>query len=108
MSRAIIRDATPLDAESDIMIEFIDETSESLGTDMNRANLMAMQGFIGTETIFNDDGTIEEKNSKNERLITEFLDDGTIRETFSGEKVIIKTTIFTSNGISQTITEVLS
>ena len=56
----------------DIMIEFIDETNERLGTDINRENLMAIQGFISKTTEFNSDGSIIETNSKGEKKITVF------------------------------------
>ena len=32
------------------MVEFIDKTTEQAGTPINRKNLMAMQGFVATET----------------------------------------------------------
>lgn len=87
------------------MVEWIDETSENLGTDVNRDNLMAMQGFIGNTTVFNNDGSIIETNSKNETLTTKFNDDGSITETFVGEKIITKTTTFNNDG---SISEVIS
>ena len=89
----------------DIMIEFIDETSEKLGTDINRENLMAMQGFIASDTVFNDDGSITETNSKGEVLTTVFNEDGSITETFVGEKTITKNTTFNEDG---SISEVIS
>lgn len=87
------------------MIDFIDKTSEQSGTPINRENLMAMQGFIANDTIFNDDGSITETNSKGEVLTTTFNDDGSITETFIGEKTITKTTIFNADG---SISEVVS
>lgn len=89
----------------DRMIEFIDETSEKLGTEINRENLMAMQGFIANDTVFNVDGSITETNGKGEVLTTVFNDDGSITERFVGEKTITKTTIFNEDG---TISEVIS
>ena len=89
----------------DTMIEFIDETSEKEGTDINRENMMAIQGFIANDTIFNADGSITETNNKNETLTTVFNEDGTITETFVGEKTITKTTTFDENG---NISEVIS
>ena len=85
------------------MIEFIDKTSEQEGTPINRDNLMAMQGFIANNTIFNADGSITETNSKGETLTTVFNDDGSISETFVGEKTITKTTSFSGNTISEVI-----
>lgn len=87
------------------MIDFIDKTSDQAGTPINRANLMAMQGFIATNTVFNSDGSITETNSKGASLITSFNADGSITETFVGDKTITKTTTFNSDG---SITEVVS
>ena len=87
------------------MIEFIDKTTEQGGTPVNRANLMAMQGFIANDTVFNADGSITEKNSNGEVLTTVFNDDGSITETFVGEKTITKTTRFNEDG---SIAEVIS
>lgn len=87
------------------MIEFIDKTSEQNGTPVNRENLMAMQGFIATNTVFKTDGSIVETNSKGETLTTIFNADGSITETFVGEKTITKTTTFNNDG---SISEVIS
>ena len=87
------------------MKEFIDKTPERDGTDINRENLMAIQGFIGSKTVFNSDGSITETNSKNETLTTKFNADGSITETFVGDKTITKTTLFNNDG---SISEVIS
>ena len=87
------------------MIDFIDKTNEQDGTPINRENLMAMQGFIGTSTTFNGDSSITETNAKGETLTTTFNDDGCITETFVGEKTTTKTTTFNSDG---SIAEVIS
>lgn len=87
------------------MIDFIDKTSESNGTPLNRKNLMAVQGFVGCEITFNSDGTISERNSEGQTKTTIFNEDGSITERFVGEKTITKTTIFNSDG---SITEVIS
>lgn len=81
------------------MKEFIDETSVENGTPINRANMMAVQGFIGKEIVFNDDGSIVETNSNGEILTVTFGEDGSITETFSGQKIITKTTSFINNKI---------
>lgn len=86
------------------MIDFKDKTSEENGTPINRENLMAIQGFIANNTVFNDDGSITETNSKGETLTTTFNSNGSITETFVGEKTISKKTTFNSDG---SITEVL-
>jgi exosome complex RNA-binding protein Rrp42 (RNase PH superfamily) len=88
-----------------MLIDFIDKTSEQSGTPINRDNLMAMQGFISSDTVFNDDGSITETNSKGETLTTTFNDDGSITEIFVGEKTITKTTTFNSD---RSISEVIS
>jgi hypothetical protein len=87
------------------MKEFIDETSTTDGTPINRANLMAIQGFIGTEITYGDDGSIIETNANGETLITTKNADGGYTQTFYGEKVITKTITFNEDG---TITEVIS
>ena len=86
------------------MIDFIDKTSEQSGTPISRENLMAIQGFIASNTVFNADGSITETNSKGEVLTTVFNDYGSITETFVGEKTITKTTTFNADG---SISEVL-
>lgn len=87
------------------MIEFVDKTLTQVGTPINRANLMAMQGFVANTTVFNSDGSITETNGKGETLTTTFNSDGSITETFVGSKEITKTTSFGSDG---KITEVIS
>ena len=75
------------------------------GTPINRENLMAIQGFIANNIVFNADGSITETNGKGEELTIVFNDDGSITESFVGEKTITKTTTFNSDG---SITEVIS
>lgn len=65
------------------MIEFIDKTSETSGTLINRSALMAIQGFIGMTTVFNSDGSITETNSRGEIKTTIFNSDGSITEVIS-------------------------
>jgi hypothetical protein len=86
------------------MIEFIDKTSATSGTPLNRKNLMALQGFFANTLTFNADGTITETNGDGGILTTIFNEDGSITEKFEGEKVITKTTYFNTSG---TITEVV-
>lgn len=81
------------------------ETATVEGTPINRENLMAMQGFIANNIVFNSDGSITETNGKGEALTIFFNADGSITETFVGEKTITKTTTFNSDG---SITEVIS
>lgn len=76
------------------------------GTPINRELLMAMQGFIGMTTIFEDDGSITETNSKGEVMKTIFNSDGSIIERFiSNGRTIAKTTYFDKDG---TIREVMT
>ena len=81
------------------------DNATTIGTPINRANLLAIQGFIATDTVFNDDGSITEINGKGEILTTTFDGNGSITETFVGEKTIVKTTIFNEDG---SISEVIS
>ena len=85
------------------MIEFIDKTSTTSGTPINRANLMAIQGFVAKTTVFNADGSIVETNGKGEKLTTVFNANGSITQTFVGTKTIVKTTTFASGSISEVI-----
>lgn len=87
------------------MIEFIDKTSTTSGTPINRANLMAIQGFVAKTTVFNADGSITETNGKGEKLTTVFNANGSITQTFVGTKTIVKTTTFNTDG---SISEVIS
>lgn len=85
------------------MIEFIDKTSERGGTPINRKAMMAIQGFVGSETVINADGSITETNADGEVKTTFFNPDGSITETFVGEKEITKTTTFDSGKIKEVI-----
>lgn len=80
------------------MYEFIDKTSEKPGTPINRKSMMAIQGFDARSIEFTDDGSIVEINSKGHIKTTSFMPNGNIKEVFSGEKVITKTTIFNDDG----------
>lgn len=85
------------------MLEFIDKTANKSGTPLNRATMMAIQGFEAVETRFPNDNTIVETNANGETLTTIFNDDGSVTETFVGEKTIVKTTTFSQGGISEVI-----
>ena len=87
------------------MKDFIDKSTTETGTPINRANLMAIQGFIGLKVTYNEDGSIVEENDNGETLTTIKNADGSYTQTFVGEKTITKTTNFNANG---TITEVIS
>ena len=80
------------------------DNATTIGTPINRANLMAIQGFVAKTTRFNSDGSIVETNSKGETLTTTFNANGSITEKFVGAKTITKTTTFNSDGtISESI-----
>lgn len=85
------------------MIEFIDKTSEQDGTSINRENLMAIQGFVGTSIVFNANGSIIETNAKGEKLTTTFPNKSTIKEVFVGEKTLTKTTKISGDGTKITV-----
>lgn len=87
------------------LIEFVDKTQEKSGTPLNRANLMALQGFISSKVVFNADGSIVETNSLGQKKTTVFQGENVIVETFVGEKTLVKTTTINSDG---TITEEIS
>jgi hypothetical protein len=80
------------------MKEFIDETSVENGTPINRANMMAVQGFVGGTITVNADGSIVEKMDNGETLTTR-ISGNTIEEIFVGQKTIKKTTQFNGNVI---------
>lgn len=86
------------------MVEFIDKSSQQKGTDINRVNMMAIQGFQSCSTVFSPNGEIVETNKDGHTLTTAFNDDGTITQRFVGEKTITKTTSFTENAVTEVIT----
>lgn len=86
------------------MKEFIDTTPSKSGTPLNRANLMAAQGFGASTTTFLADGSVRQVFDNGETLTVTFNADGSITQTFSGEKTIAKKTVFNTNN---TISEVM-
>lgn len=85
------------------MKDFIDETQETQGTPLNRANLMAIQGFVGNSVIFGENYIVETTDN-GETLTTTFNSDGSITEVFVGERTVTKTTRMVGKNM---ITEVL-
>lgn len=75
------------------------------GTELDRANLMAMQGFGACETVFNADGSISESYQDGSTKKTVFNADGSISEIFTaGTQTMTKKTIFNADGsISEVI-----
>ena len=86
------------DGRSEVVTITAADNAPEIGTPINRSNLMALQGFVAVTITFNADGSITEKNSKNETLTTIFNSNGTITERFVGTKTITKTTTFNSDG----------
>lgn len=84
-------------------IEYPD--SWEAGTELNRANLMAMQGFGACETVFNADGSIGESYQDGSTKKTVFNTDGSISEIFTaGTQTMTKKTTFNADGsISEVI-----
>lgn len=97
---------TPVSGETNVY-DFVPVpgTITETGTPINRALLMAMQGFCGQTTVFNADGSITETNQAGDVKQTVFNADGSITETFtSGSHSISKTTTFNPDGsISEVI-----
>jgi hypothetical protein len=89
------------------MIEFIDKTSVNDGTPLNRANLMALQGFdtVQTQISENADGTITIVETSRDGIKTTQIsaDGNTITEEFVGEKTITKTTTINGNIIQEEV-----
>jgi hypothetical protein len=79
------------------MYEFIDKTAEKSGTPINRATMMAIQGFVDSKLTIYDDRIVEEFGDGSV-LTTTFNADGSITETYVGEKTISKKTIFSVDG----------
>ena len=98
MSRADTKDAEHLGVGSDYMIEWIDETSEKLGTPASRKNLMAMQGYQQESVDFGD--KIVKTNGNGEVETIKFEGNKIIKE-FVGEKTIRQTITFLENGYTK-------
>lgn len=77
------------------MREFLDETTEKDGTDINRSNMMAVQGYQNENVTFGD--TITKVNDKGEIETINFVGNQ-IFKTFVGEKTIKQTITFVENG----------
>ena len=87
------------------MKDFIDKTSEQDGTPINRYAMMANQGFIGVETVFNSDGSIAETNAEGDTKTTTFPTHNQIVETFTGKEFTIskETTINNDGSVTEVI-----
>lgn len=86
------------------MKDFIDSTPDVRGTPINRANLMAAQGFVTSDIKYDGENRIIQKFPNGERLVTTRYADGTFSQVFVGSKTITKNIAFNNDG---TITEVI-
>lgn len=82
----------------DKMREFVDETTEKEGTDINRENMMALQGYQKEDVTFGD--TITKTNDKGETETITFSENKIVKK-FVGEKTITQTIAFTENGYTR-------
>ncbi len=80
------------------MKEFIDKTAEQAGTEINRKNLMAMQGYQIEDVTFGD--TITKINDKGETETITFSGNKIFKK-FVGEKTINQTITFSENGYTK-------
>lgn len=96
---------TPVSGTTDTYDYEITGTVTEDGTPLNRANLMALQGFQAQTTTFNTDGSITTTNAAGQTLTVTFNADGSITEKFVGEKTITKKIIFNADG---SVSEVIS
>lgn len=93
-------------------VSFEDKTEYSVLGDMFGAGdinkiTSTIMGFVGSTTVFNDDGSITETDNYNNKKITIFNDDGSITEKLynsSNNLLRTKKTIFNEDGsISEVI-----
>ena len=101
------RKITYADGTSEYVTISMADNPNVAGTPLNRANLMALQGFENITVTFNTDGSITERNANGEALTTTFNADDSITERFvSAEGIVIsKTTTIDANG---NVTEVVN
>ena len=88
------------------IVEFADEATE-LGTDINRTNMMGMQGYINSDITFNADGSIVTVYPNNVIETTIFNEDGSIKQEYNLDgEIKNKFTYFDEDGsIVETFTE---
>ena len=80
-------------------LKFAPGTLALTPTAVNRATLMAMQGFISQTTVFNEDGSVTETNAEGHTLVTTFPSETVTVETFTaGTQVITLTTTVNADG----------
>lgn len=88
------------------IVEFADEPTE-LGTDINRTNMMGVQGYVNSDITFNPDGSITTIYPNNVIETTIFNDDGSIKQEYNLDgEIKNKFTYFDEDGsITETFTE---
>lgn len=86
------------DGRSEVVTITSADNAPVLGTPINRASLMAIQGFVAETTVFNADGSITKTNGNGEKLTIRFNSNGSITKTFVGQKTITMTVSFGSDG----------
>lgn len=88
------------------IVEFADEATE-LGTDINRTNMMGVQGYVNSDITFNPDGSITTIYPNNVIETTIFNDDGSIKQEYNLDgEIKNKFTYFDEDGsITETFTE---
>lgn len=85
------------------MYDFIDKTSVSPGTALNRVAMLAIQGFQAATTTIDSNGVITQVSDNNQRLVTYKDINGRIIQEFYGEKSIRKITSISGNTITTTL-----
>lgn len=88
------------------MVDFIDKLGLQSGTPLNRANLMAIQGFEAITLTKPNANTWVETNSTGDVLTTTYNDDGTITKKYVGNssnKTITQTVTLTAKGTTEII-----
>lgn len=87
------------------VVNFKDKTDTEAGTSINRANLMAVQGFEDCDITIDEESVTEEYDN-NVKVITEFNADGSISEKLYVNNIISIHKKITFN-LDGTISEVL-
>lgn len=90
------------DGRSEVVTITAADNATTIGTPINRANLMALQGFNDKTTVF-DKGKVIETNTKTGEKLTMTVSknangERVITEVFVGEKTITRTTTFKADG----------
>ena len=89
------------------MYDFIDKTSVSPGTALNRVAMLAIQGFQAATTTIDNNGVITQVSDNNQRLVTYKDINGRIIQEFYGKKSIRKITSISGNTITTTLEAII-